>query len=356
MFEHPVVLADDFTGATELAGVAWRYGLTSEVCTEPISSTRNQIVCYDAHTRHLTANDSVSRNQLFAQSLATLPQFVYKKTDSLLRGHVVQELECLLKSLHKQQALLCPANPQRGRTIVNSHYYVNDQLLSNTLHARDPEYPRWSSHVYELLGQSAANILVPDIVTFDDLQKFATQISDKVLPAGGAEFFEALLQRQGYMSQTYSPLTLPRPWCFVCGSLTGWQNGRRQLAIQNNIPIVQFNLIHATNFPQLLQSQGVVLFAIGEPMHQLSANELLFQFTQQVADIVKQYNIGTLFMEGGATARALLGRMQWTQFQTLGELAPGCVALREITGRSPVLVCKPGSYDWPSTLWEQLRS
>lgn len=48
-----VVVADDFTGAVELAGVGLRYGLKAEVQTVVSPNTKAELAVIDADTRSL---------------------------------------------------------------------------------------------------------------------------------------------------------------------------------------------------------------------------------------------------------------------------------------------------------------
>ena len=52
-----------------------------------------------------------------------------------------------------QSILLATANPERGRIIRDGNYYVDGVPLHQTAFASDPEYPRATSAVRELLGQ-----------------------------------------------------------------------------------------------------------------------------------------------------------------------------------------------------------
>ena len=48
-----LVVADDLSGAAELAGIAFAHGLTAEVQTELQPRTDAQVICLDTDTRRL---------------------------------------------------------------------------------------------------------------------------------------------------------------------------------------------------------------------------------------------------------------------------------------------------------------
>jgi uncharacterized protein YgbK (DUF1537 family) len=60
--------------------------------------------------------------------------------------------------------------------------------------------------------------------------------------------------------------------------------------------------------------------------------------------------LGQVYVEGGATAIALVRRMGWNRLTVLREVAPGVVTLG--VGGAPCLwlTVKPGSYRWPDEI------
>ena len=69
------------------------------------------------------------------QVLQLQPKWIYKKTDSVLRGHIVDELKIQMQLTGKQKAFFMPANPSLDRTISNGKYFVNNVPLNETAFA-----------------------------------------------------------------------------------------------------------------------------------------------------------------------------------------------------------------------------
>ena len=69
-----------------------------------------------------------------------------------------------------------------------------------------------------------------------------------------------------------------------------------------------------------------------------------------VRRVLGQTRIGELFIEGGATARAILDGMGWETLNVLGEYGPGVVRLSVQGSEGQVVTLKPGSYPWPKGL------
>ena len=113
-----LVITDDLSGAAELAGIAFAHGLTAEVQTEFQPRTEAQVICLDTDTRSLKPNGAVAVLQKLARRIkAASPEFIFKKTDSALRGNIGAELGVLLEITARVRAVFVPANPSRGRTI-----------------------------------------------------------------------------------------------------------------------------------------------------------------------------------------------------------------------------------------------
>jgi uncharacterized protein YgbK (DUF1537 family) len=225
------ILADDLTGAAELGAVGWRHGLRAEVLLTGEPSGDADLACLDTDSRSCAPGEAAERVTRAARVLRQQRAgWVYKKADSVLRGNVTPELEAIVSELALDGALLVPANPSLGRTIVGGHYFVPGQLIHDTEFARDPKHPRLSSDVRVLVAPPAAlplvvrraeeglparGIVIGEVANADDVRKWAACKTDRWLMAGGAEFFRALLKLPRSRPQPEPPAGQE---LFVCGS------------------------------------------------------------------------------------------------------------------------------------------
>ncbi|MCJ7739680.1 MAG: four-carbon acid sugar kinase family protein, partial [Anaerolineae bacterium] len=209
-----VVIADDLTGAAELAGVGWRHGLESEVQRVLALDSEAELVVADADTRLLPVGAAARRVAALAGACRGRSiDRVFMKVDSILRGHVVAEMTALMEGLGRTRGLLLPANPGLGRTIVRGRYFVNGVPLDKTEFARDPAYPVRSADVLDLLGPGRLfpvtsggcgnglperGIVIGDAATSCDVETWAASLDASVVPAGAAEFFASFLLTCGY--------------------------------------------------------------------------------------------------------------------------------------------------------------
>src|SRR5947207_781597 len=119
------VIADDLTGAAEIAGLGWRHGLSAEILErdEPLSAA--ELVVIDADTRDCPVAEARRRVAAIARRIRERkPEWIYKKVDSVLRGNVLAEVEVMQKALGLERCLLAPANPAARRVIKGGKYFV----------------------------------------------------------------------------------------------------------------------------------------------------------------------------------------------------------------------------------------
>ena len=130
------VIADDFTGATDVASMLVREGMRT---VQVIGVPAGPAPAADAVVVALKSR-TVPAGQAVAESLAALRwlqaagarqiYFKYCSTfDSTPAGNIGPVAEALLKALQAPLAIACPAVPESGRTGFRGHLFVRDQLL-----------------------------------------------------------------------------------------------------------------------------------------------------------------------------------------------------------------------------------
>ena len=289
-----LIIADDITGAAEIAGIAWRKGMKVRLMvyqpnmpTTPLSSWRGaggEALILATDTRSGTEEEAVKTIEELATCLysgvqecrsvgvQTLPSstsnlstcqlvnlstdasnlstcqlvnsstdIIFKKTDSVLRGHVAAELQALMRVTGKQKALLIPQNPSKGRIVKDGIYYINGVPLDQTSFAYDPEFPAKTSLVNKLIsrrvdelnvdcrggsayppenqsnhradtqicpyncsfhslhpspkGEDGRGLLLPDATTLEEIREHVAKADNDTLFAGGADMFEAVVEK-----------------------------------------------------------------------------------------------------------------------------------------------------------------
>lgn len=359
-----VVIADDLSGAAELAGIAFARGYTPEVQRGFDAASDADVIAVDTDSRGLSADAAAKRVEHVAKAVISAhPARIYKKVDSVLRGNVRTEIESVLRATGQSRAILVPANPSRGRTIEGGRMLIDSVPLDQTPFRRDPEHPRRTAVVSELLGATDV-IDVPDVGDSADVARQAAAVDAKTLPAGAADFFAALLDArgagQGRAVRSIATVAIRRPALLVCGSQAAWAVREAQCAAAG-LPVLivpgtgEFAHDAIDLGTDLLTHRSLLTLAIPPQTHEgLPHSELLSLLASLVAHLVKQTPIATILAEGGATAAAIAQRLAWTRFQVVQSAPAGVGVLEPIDAiAGPAFLIKPGSYPWPDEIWRQ---
>jgi uncharacterized protein YgbK (DUF1537 family) len=362
-----VVIADDLSGAAELAGIAFARGYSAEVQRqrfEPASAA--EVIAVDTDSRSLSPEAAADRVREAARPIvAASPAWIFKKVDSLLRGNVRAETESLLAVTGHARAILAPANPSRGRTIAGGSLLIDGVPVDRTDFAVDPEHPRQSANIGELLGRgdlAASYIQSPDVLSLNDLERLANQVADRTLPAGAADFFAALLAcrptQSGIGHVSTSQLSVEPPVLLVCGSRAAWDQRAAQCAAAH---VPMWTLPPAGGWPRedladgpasRLLAAGRLLLGIGPLESSQRPAELVRRLAELTARVLEQAPVKTLLLEGGATAEAVAERLGWRRLAVAAPAPAGIGILRPLeTPVSQRVWIKPGSYPWPDAVW-----
>jgi uncharacterized protein YgbK (DUF1537 family) len=249
-------IADDFTGATDLANMLVRGGMrTVQTIGVPAS---NEAVEADAlvvalKSRTIPAADAV------AQSLAALDwlraqgcrQFFFKYCstfDSTDAGNIGQVSDALLDALAADGnpsafTIACPAFPENGRTIFRGHLFVGDVLLNESGMENHPLTPMRDANLVRVLQRQTASkvglvrydavakgvpsvraafdalrgdgvrMAIADAVSDADLQVLGEACADLALITGGSGIalgLPANFRRAGLLAKRADAARLPR--------------------------------------------------------------------------------------------------------------------------------------------------
>lgn len=381
------VIADDISGAAEIAGVGLRLGLSAEVLVKGRPSGNADLVCIDTDSRCCSVGEADRRAAAAAKLLRRAgAKWIYKKVDSVLRGPVAAEILAIQKELRLKTVLLHPANPSLGRTIKNGKYFIRGQLIHKTEFARDPAHPRRTASVSKLLSRTPTfpiqvskpgapladtGVIICESTSPRDVQAWVARANPDMLLAGGAEFFAALLAAQTGARSVYDQTVKPSALLpnsglelFVCGTTSQSSQKFVQAARRVGTPIFSLpgELAWGADFtrPALKAVSDQVLAALQKhprvilqtglpPVHEIPfAQRLAGHLTQLAETVLKQTAIQRVYAEGGATAVELARRMGWTRLTVLREVAPGVATLAVNGSKSLHLTIKPGTYVWPA--------
>ena len=153
-------IADDFTGATDLASMLARSGVNVSLrIGVPLSTPENtaEIEVIALKTRSISASkaieESLSALKWLKEAGAKKYFFKYCSTfDSTAEGNIGPVSEALMNELKVDQTIYCPAFPENGRSIYMGNLFVGQKLLSESSMKDHPLTPMNDSNLMRLLS------------------------------------------------------------------------------------------------------------------------------------------------------------------------------------------------------------
>jgi uncharacterized protein YgbK (DUF1537 family) len=361
-----VIMADDLTGACDTgAGFAqrgWRTTVSLEAANAAASNADVHVIC--TASRYLPQAEAVRAVQIAARSISPAVAYVYKKIDSTLRGHPGAELFALMNALSAERALITPAFPAQGRSVVDSRLYVHGQPLEQTVFAAEApsgdlrtvfassQWPYVALaladvragpiHLRQQLSQSV--MCIADAETDADLSALAEAASASGIrvwcgSAGLAHALATLLptHREALLSHNAIPLTSQHGAVLV---IAGSQHPAtaRQIAYAEHIgmtvvhaPLTFTHDVAPSALAQLAQDtrtalsggKDVIITPAGLPPSPLGQHLVAKRLGALAAQVLSEAPVAGLVLTGGDVAAAVCGALGAQQLALCGEVQPG---------------------------------
>jgi len=279
-------IADDLTGATDLALMLTRAGMkTVQVMEVPDKSA--DLTGYDAvvvalKTRTCPVSDAVSLSLAAADALlaggAKQLFFKYCSTfDSTDEGNIGPVAEALLARLDARQAIVCPAFPTNKRTVYQGNLFVGDVPLAESPMKDHPLTPMRDSNLVRVLqrqtklkvglipfavvdagpdaikaaiaaaDQRDERFVVLDAITDRHLVDMGTAAAGMKLITGGSGValgLPANFVRAGLMRAAEAPATIRAPKgraLILAGSCSVATRGQVKAAIDAGLPALRLD-------------------------------------------------------------------------------------------------------------------
>jgi uncharacterized protein YgbK (DUF1537 family) len=246
-------IADDFTGATDLAGMLVKAGMrTVQLIGIPAIPPAFDADGVDAVVIALKSR-TAPVDEAVAESLAALRwlqqagcnQFFFKYCstfDSTPRGNIGPVGEALMDALGTSFTIACPAFPANGRTIYKGYLFVGNELLSESGMRNHPLTPMTDPSLVRVLQQQVkgkvgladhgvvaqgpaaigahfaalreqgCNFAVVDAISNPDLEAIGAACADLPLVTGGSGLALGLpenFRRRGLLARVDAADTLP---------------------------------------------------------------------------------------------------------------------------------------------------
>ncbi len=404
-------IADDFTGATDLANNLVRSGMrtlqTIGVPDHPLPDEVDAVVVA-LKSRTVPAGEAV------AQSLAALEwlkragcrQFYFKYCstfDSTPQGNIGPVAEALMDALGANIAIACPAFPANARTVYMGNLFVGELPLSESGMRNHPLTPMTDANLVRVLqaqsrgrvglvawpcvaqGEQAirarmaalaaegVRLAVVDAITDADLFAIAAACAGHALITAGSGVAIGLpenFRRQGLLAPCENAALLPHipgPAAVVSGSCSQATNGQVAHWIASGRPAIRidpFEIARGSDVvgqglrqaAPLLASGPVLFYATAAPgevksvQAQLGVAEAGAMVEQALARIARGLvglGVTRLVVAGGETAGAVVQALGVSVLKIGPQIDPGVPWTATQSAHPILLALKSGNFGAP---------
>jgi uncharacterized protein YgbK (DUF1537 family) len=398
-------IADDFTGATDLANTLVKAGLkTVQTVGVPVGSLNTgdaEAVVVALKSRTIPAADAVqqSLNALAWLRAGGAEQIVFKYCstfDSTDKGNIGPVADALLDALEGDLAVFCPAFPGAGRTIYNGYLFVGGVLLSESGMQDHPLTPMTDSNLVRVLSRqtphkvglvdsatvrkggeairAALDILkaqgtrhvIVDAVTEDDLMSIGTACQGMALVTGGsgvAMGLPANFRRADDVPQSPAIPSIPGRAAVLAGSCSRATRGQVAFA-RDRWPSFEIDAMRiaagedmakaaldwaatqAVNTPVLIYSSAdpAVVASVQEKLGRERAGALVEETVGRIAEGLRDAGVQRMIVAGGETSGAVVGALDVAALRIGPEIDPGVPWTETIGGVPMALALKSGNF------------
>jgi len=406
---HIGAVADDFTGATDLATTLTTRGFSAAVVIEdrpvdPALLEGLDAVVVALKTRTAPVAQAVAESEAAIDRLlgwgAERLYVKYCSTfDSTDEGNIGPVLDAAAARLGVDRTVVVPAFPANGRTVEGGLLSVNGQLLEQSPMRHHPLTPMTRSRLVELLtpqtraalseiplatvrrgvealraaiAAAPAGYLVVDAVEDDDLRTIAAASDDLRLLSGGAGLAIGLTPASSGRADAFPRFAGRR--LVVCGSASAATRGQVADAREQGHPLRKVDVASALADPAAevaalaawvrgLDADAVpVVYSVGELADVTadggaSAEAVELVLSSLVATLAGE--VDRVIVAGGETSGAVVKALGIDLLRIGPQLAPGVCWSAAVAegGRELAIVLKSGNFgavDLFSSAWEQL--
>jgi 4-hydroxythreonine-4-phosphate dehydrogenase len=372
------VVADDLTGAAD-TGVAFLSAGLSVVVgwTDDVVRADADVVAISTGSRALDVDVARARTTAAVDACRRAgASILYKKIDSLLRGHVGVEIAAALSVWDGGAlAIVAPAYPATGRSTVDAHLVVNgaratgerasivDLLARDGLHAVPIGLAVVRGHALaDALREAHSRgiaCVVCDTETDEDLRAIATAgrtLESGVVWVGSgglAHAIAATLPAAGAHAPT--GVSMRRPLLFVVGSRRDVARAQAAALVDNGIRRI---VVPAARLaPEVAMTDDALAIDVAHALGR--GDDVLVSLDEGASSADDDATLmarlgealrscaalaGSLVVTGGDTAIGVLSAWGVSGLRLIDELEPGIVLSSAIGSRPLAVVTKSGSF------------
>lgn len=396
-----LIIADDFTGALDTGVQFAARGAATRVVTDPaydFSRAEAEVLVMVAETRHLPPEEAYRTvySTVRKAKAAGVP-YIYKKTDSALRGNIGSELTAVMDAAEADTIAFLPAFPKMGRVTRDGVHYVDGVPVAESVFGKDPFEPVKASSVEEILHDqteapvvlhrledpavpAAPGIQVYDAATDGDLARLGGELGAGRLrlSAGCAGFATALADILELNGPEPQMPDLPHAFFVACGSVNPVTLRQMRRAEQDGFVHIHLEPVQKLE-PAWLETEDCArkiriwleqaedsrrcILDVNDPMgvddtdryakaRGLTTADLRVRISAQLAQLMKRVLDGgleaTILCTGGDTLLALMRVVGVAALTPVRELDTGAVLTNFVyQGKTYHIVSKSGGFGEP---------
>lgn len=398
------IIADDFTGATDIASFLAQSGWWV-IQLNDIPAGGGDVVAADAvvlslKSRSCPAERAVALSLQAAEYLQTQGcqrlYFKYCSTfDSTPKGNIGPVTDMLLELTGSPMAVLCPALPVNGRTVVHGHLFVNGELLNESGMKNHPLTPMTDASLMRVMAQQSqgecglvsldqvragkaavraqlhylqqkgVRYAVLDAMTYEDLSTLAAALPEELLLTGGsglAGALAALEPKVGSVTKQIMPKMAGQSLVLAgsCSVMTNRQvEFYRQIAPSQAIDVERALNDSTTYLQELInwfqaQPSGLApmlyatrpadeVKAIQQRFGVAAAGNAIESLFAILAERLAELGVNKFIVAGGETSSLLVQRLGVSGFVIGDAIAPGVPWVKDVH-RDLWLALKSGNF------------
>jgi 3-dehydrotetronate 4-kinase len=399
-------IADDFTGATDLAGLLARSGMPVSLRigvpdTPPMDTAPFEVIALKCRTAPVAEAVAECRRALGWLQQAGASRFFWKYCstfDSTAQGNIGPVAEALMANLGTDQTIYCPAFPENGRSIFMGNLFVGQLPLGESPMKDHPMTPMRDSNLMRLLtpqvtrpvglvdrltvakGAEAVRAalaelaakgtahVVTDAVANDDLYAIAEACRDMPLMTGGSAIampLPAIYKAAGLVSAEAAKLSPPKiaPGAIILSGSCSAMTRAQVAAYLPKGPSLRLDPINlAEHGPQAaldwLAAQPLdatpMIYASAAPddvkaaqdeLGTARAGEIVEAALARLAIAARDKGIRRFVVAGGETSGAVTQALEVSRLDIGAEIAPGVPwTFSQSGGHDIALTLKSGNF------------
>ncbi|MGA2793645.1 MAG: 3-oxo-tetronate kinase [Roseiarcus sp.] len=405
------VIADDLTGATDVALMISRQGMkTVQVIGVPSRAHFGdaEAVVVALKSRTIPANEAVALSLAAAKALrsAGAEQLLFKYCstfDSTDEGNIGPVTEALLDLVGSDLTIACPAFPAAGRSIYQGHLFVGDMLLSDSPMKDHPLTPMRDANLVRVLQRQVKGrvgliplavvergveairdgfrkaradgkrIVIVDAIRDEHLRAIGAACADMPLITGGSGVAMGLpdnFRAAAKLAMRAPPSTLAAPAgkpVILAGSCSAATRNQVRIAIEAGTPALQLDAMAVAGGTITADQVGAwvientaaraalvyssadpaVVRAVQGQLGAQRAGALIEELLADVGRILLANGFTRFLIAGGETSGAVVGALGVTALQIGPEIDPGVPWTRSIGTPDVALALKSGNFGAP---------